>query len=141
MAFVTSGFLGMRTGKFNDGRCCAAVPRRNVARMAVSEVASKEELNKVLDSAGESLVVIDYSTSWCGPCKIIAPKFEAMSEDYEDVVFLKVMGDKDDATAELMKSEAIRAVPAFHFWKSKEKIHTITGARTDDIQASIDMYK
>jgi len=51
------------------------------------------------------------------------------------------MGDKDEATAELMKTEAIRAVPAFHFWKSKERIHTITGARTEDIEASIDMYK
>lgn len=35
-------------------------------------------------------VVVDYSTSWCGPCKIIEPKFIAMSETYEDVVFLKV---------------------------------------------------
>mmetsp|Transcript_8764 Transcript_8764/g.26348 ORF Transcript_8764/g.26348 Transcript_8764/m.26348 type:complete len:142 (-) Transcript_8764:228-653(-) len=141
MAFVTSGFLGSKAGLTRERKCRAPPPRGNVARMLVSEVASKEELDKVLDGAGESLVVIDYSTSWCGPCKIIAPKFEAMSETYEDVVFLKVMGDKDEATAELMKTEAIRAVPAFHFWKSKERIHTITGARTEDIEASIDMYK
>lgn len=53
----------------------------------------------------------------------------------------QVMGDKDEKTSELMKTEAIRAVPAFHFWKSKERIHTITGARTDDISEAIDKYK
>mmetsp|Transcript_2540 Transcript_2540/g.4417 ORF Transcript_2540/g.4417 Transcript_2540/m.4417 type:complete len:93 (-) Transcript_2540:3088-3366(-) len=28
-----------------------------------------------------------------GPCKLIAPKFEEMSEQFENVVFAKVMGD------------------------------------------------
>jgi len=36
------------------------------------------------------LVVVDYSTTWCGPCKVIAPKFDELSEKYPDAVFLKV---------------------------------------------------
>eukprot|EP00965_Chrysotila_dentata_P052850 1752944-Pleurochrysis_carterae.AAC.5 len=56
----------------------------------VIEVSSTEEFDEALKSAGDSLVVIDYSTSWCGPCKIIAPKFEEFSENYKNVAFLKV---------------------------------------------------
>ena len=73
-------------------RGIASVPlhRRTVAPLAeVVDVASVDEFEKALKSAGDSLVVIDYSTSWCGPCKIIAPKFDEFSEQYKNVAFLK----------------------------------------------------
>ena len=56
----------------------------------VIEISSQDEFDKALEGAGGSLVVIDYSTSWCGPCKIIAPKFDEFSEQYKNVAFLKV---------------------------------------------------
>ena len=34
-----------------------------------------EALDKIVSSSGNTLVVVDYSTTWCGPCKKIAPKF------------------------------------------------------------------
>ncbi|KAJ8907052.1 hypothetical protein NDN08_003535 [Rhodosorus marinus] len=138
MAFIASSFMGTPLGR--AGAVCTA-QTQNVVRMLVSDIGSKAELDKVLEGAGSSLVVVDYSTSWCGPCKMIEPKFQQMSEEYSDVVFLKVMGDKDEETQEMMKTESIRAVPAFHFWKEKERVHTITGARTDDIESAIDTYK
>ena len=56
----------------------------------VVDISSTEEFEKALDEAGPALVVVDYSTSWCGPCKIIAPKFDEFSEQYKSVTFLKV---------------------------------------------------
>eukprot|EP00189_Rhodosorus_marinus_P009414 CAMPEP_0184737578 /NCGR_PEP_ID=MMETSP0315-20130426/372_1 /TAXON_ID=101924 /ORGANISM="Rhodosorus marinus, Strain UTEX LB 2760" /LENGTH=135 /DNA_ID=CAMNT_0027204851 /DNA_START=184 /DNA_END=591 /DNA_ORIENTATION=+ len=135
---MTSSFMGTPLGR--TGAVCTGHTRNGV-RMLVSDVGSKAELDKVLEGAGSSLVVVDYSTSWCGPCKMIEPKFQQMSEEYSDVVFLKVMGDKDEETQEMMKTESIRAVPAFHFWKEKERVHTITGARTEDIESAIHTYK
>merc|ERR1712194_708213 len=78
---------------------------RTVApRAVVLEISSQEEFDKALGSAGDSLVVIDYSTSWCGPCKIIAPKFDEFSEQYKNVAFLKVMGDSSPEADKLMRS-------------------------------------
>jgi thioredoxin 1 len=59
-------------------------------RMAVLEIGSEEDLDKTLAEAAGSLVVVDYSTTWCGPCKVIYPKFEEMSNKYTNAVFLKV---------------------------------------------------
>ena len=57
------------------------------------DISSTDELNEALEKAGDKLVVVDYSTSWCGPCKIIAPKFDEFSEQYQNVDFLKVRTD------------------------------------------------
>ncbi len=58
--------------------------------MAVVDIDGEAAFDKTITSAGDSLVVVDYSTTWCGPCKVIAPKFDEFSEKYTDAVFLKV---------------------------------------------------
>lgn len=57
---------------------------------AVVDIDSEAAFDNTIKSAGDSLVVVDYSTTWCGPCKVIAPKFDELSEKYPDAVFLKV---------------------------------------------------
>ena len=59
-------------------------------QMAVLDVDSEAEFDKKIAGAGDSLVIIDYSTTWCGPCKVIAPKFDELSDAYPDSVFIKV---------------------------------------------------
>ena len=58
--------------------------------MAVADVTSESEFDGKISEAGDALVVVDYSTTWCGPCKVIAPKFDELSDAYPDSVFLKV---------------------------------------------------
>jgi thiol-disulfide isomerase/thioredoxin len=58
--------------------------------MAVVDIDGESAFDKTIKSAGSSLVIVDYSTTWCGPCKVIAPKFDEFSEKYPDAVFLKV---------------------------------------------------
>lgn len=58
--------------------------------MAVADVTSESEFDAKIEGAGGALVVVDYSTTWCGPCKVIAPKFDELSDAYPDSIFLKV---------------------------------------------------
>jgi len=64
--------------------------RPATSRMAVVDIDGETAFDKTITSAGSSLVVVDYSTTWCGPCKVIAPKFDEFSDKYPDAVFLKV---------------------------------------------------
>lgn len=35
-------------------------------------------------------VIVDFSATWCGPCKVISPLFEDLSTQFTGVIFLKV---------------------------------------------------
>eukprot|EP00274_Cyanoptyche_gloeocystis_P004140 CAMPEP_0196653604 /NCGR_PEP_ID=MMETSP1086-20130531/3254_1 /TAXON_ID=77921 /ORGANISM="Cyanoptyche gloeocystis , Strain SAG4.97" /LENGTH=162 /DNA_ID=CAMNT_0041984889 /DNA_START=93 /DNA_END=581 /DNA_ORIENTATION=- len=121
--------------------CPAAKPnaKKQVFRteMAAQDISSAEEFNSVLSSASDKLVIVDWFTSWCGPCKLIAPKFEAFSDKYTDAVFLKVQGDKNDELKALAKEMQIRVAPTFQFYWNGEKVHQFTGAHEQELERAI----
>lgn len=82
-AFSSTAFLGSSLRQ----RTCN---HNNPLSMKVVDIDSEAAFDKTISSAGSALVVVDYSTTWCGPCKVIAPKFDELSEKYPDSVFLKV---------------------------------------------------
>ncbi|PFX31135.1 thioredoxin-like [Stylophora pistillata] len=102
------------------------------------ELETLEEFEKFLKEAGSKLVVIDFFADWCGPCKMIKPKFEAMSKEFQDVEFAKVNVDENSDTAE---NQDISAMPTFKFYKNGSKVDEVTGANEAEIRSKIMQYK
>ena len=87
-ALLLGSIVLLSRGFFLSARFSAG--HRSTALQAVTDIGSTEEFDAALAAAGENVLVVDYSTTWCGPCKFVLPKFEELSEKYDDVVFLKV---------------------------------------------------
>ena len=88
----------------------------------VKQCATLGDLKQELKDAGDKLVVIDFYATWCGPCKVIAPKVEEMSSSMSNVVFLKVdVDENEDAAGEYN----ISAMPTFIFMKNNAKVWVV----------------
>eukprot|EP00073_Rattus_norvegicus_P046816 XP_017448964.1 PREDICTED: thioredoxin domain-containing protein 8 isoform X1 [Rattus norvegicus] len=77
------------------------------------------EFKELLGAAGNRLVVVEFSAQWCGPCKMIAPAFQAMSLQYRNVMFAQV---DVDSSQELTEHCSIQVVPTFQMFKHSRKV-------------------
>ncbi|KAJ8943626.1 hypothetical protein NQ318_016604 [Aromia moschata] len=91
----------------------------------VTHIKHKGDLETKLNDAGDQLVIIDFSASWCGPCQMISPKLEELAQEYGDIHILKV--DVDECE-ELAMEYNISAMPTFVIIRKKAIITTFSGA-------------
>lgn len=53
---------------------------------------SQDNLSEVV--AGNKKVVVQFSATWCGNCRIMKPKFKKLSSENEDMVFVIADAEK-----------------------------------------------
>jgi len=94
-------------------------------------------LQEELKEAGRKLVVVDFTASWCGPCKYIAPVYAELSAKYTNVVFLKIDVDELKSTAMALQ---IRAMPTFQFYLKGKKVDEFSGASPDQLKSMIEKH-
>ncbi len=80
--------------------------------------------------SGDAPAVIDFYADWCGPCKVLSPVIEELSEEYDGAInFYKV---DTEAEQELAAVFGIRSIPSMLFIPSDEKPQMATGALPKD---------
>lgn len=104
----------------------------------VREIKSVDEFNSVLASADGALVVVDFFATWCGPCKMIAPMIEKFSQEYTEVIFLKV--DVDELS-DLAQTYEITAMPTIVLIQNNEQITKVVGANVAAIKEAIHTHR
>ncbi|GAY69537.1 hypothetical protein CUMW_289870, partial [Citrus unshiu] len=79
----------------------------------------------------------------CGPCKVIAPKFQELAKKYSDVIFLKLDCNQENKvfSFSLAKELGIRVVPTFKILKDNKVVKEVTGAKLEDLVFAIDAVR
>jgi len=109
-------------------------------RGGVQQLATKADWDKTNADAGDKLVVVDFTATWCGPCQRIGPKFVEMSDDpdFKDVVFVKIDVDENE---EVAASCGISAMPTFQCFKKGAKVDELVGASEEKLKEMIKKNK
>ena len=74
----------------------------------------------------KGVVVIDFFATWCGPCRMLSPVMENVSNEVSDVAFYKIDVDENEALA--MKFQ-ISSIPCLVLLKDGEVKSRILGYR------------
>ena len=83
---------------------------------------------EVIDSRQPTLV--DFSASWCGPCKQLLPVIEDLASDYDGRV--RIAKVDLDSNQEIAIRYGVQAVPTLLFFENGEVVDRLVGVHPRD---------
>lgn len=89
--------------------------------MATTSITSNN-FNLVLES--EKPVLLDFYADWCGPCRMVAPIVEAISEEHPEVFVGKVNVEQEQALA---IKHNVENIPTLLLFKDGKEINRLIG--------------
>jgi thioredoxin 1 len=131
---VTSAedWLRPATSKANPAAISAPInpiDARPVRPQPLKYLDTEREFKKFLQAADQQdkAVLIDFTATWCPPCKRIGPVFERMAAEphNQGLCFAKVDVDRNAAVAQRC---GVHAMPTFQLWRQGRKLEEMSGA-------------
>lgn len=102
--------------------------------MPVNVISSMEECQYVCTNMSNKIIVLDFTATWCGPCKRIYPLLQELSDQYPQVGFYKV--DIDDLQ-DVATHFGIDSVPSFKFIYNNKIVAEFSGADSQRLKNTL----
>lgn len=90
------------------------------------KVINSKDFNDVINN---DLVLIDFFAKWCGPCKMISPIIENLSNEFNNVKFYKVDVDESSDLANVL---GVFSIPTIFLYKKGKLISKKIGFQSKD---------
>lgn len=78
----------------------------------------QDNLQEIVNS--NDIVIVQYSATWCGNCRIMKPKFKKLAQSNENVPFIMVDAEKFPESRKLAKVDNL---PTFATFKNGELVN------------------
>ncbi len=91
------------------------------------------EANSEYTYEGELPCIVDFSATWCGPCRRMEPILEELAKKYEGKIVIYQV-DVDESP-ELAKQFNVRGIPHFMFFTSEGSNSEVGSRSIEDFEA------
>ena len=87
---------------------------------------SDKEFDEVIKSGK---VLVDFYAEWCGPCKMLSPIVDELSEELKEVSFYKLNVDESD---EVVRKYSVMSIPTLLVFNDGELIKSSVGFKNKE---------
>ena len=108
--------------RLGDGPVCG---RCKSSLLKAEPFELKEENLQAFLAGTELPVVVDFWAEWCGPCKMMAPHFEAAAREMPEVRFAKV---DTESAPRASATYSIRGIPTLIVFDRGAEVARVSGA-------------
>lgn len=112
----------------------------NTNEVEVADLTSVSQYTALTAGGSDDRVVlVDFYTPWCSPCRAIAPKLQILANTTPNLTVVKINAS-DPEFENVIESLDISSVPTFHFWLGGRLLEFDECYTIEDIKAVIDRY-
>ncbi|WP_109300143.1 co-chaperone YbbN [Aquimarina sp. AU474] len=94
---------------------------------------TEDNLSQIVDD--NQIVIVQYSASWCGNCRIMKPKFKKMATEKSDATFLIVDAEK---FPESRKMATVNNLPTFAAFKNGAFVNQVQTNKFEILKELVD---
>lgn len=91
----------------------------------VTNMVHKIEQNNMQDALKAKVAVVDFSATWCGPCKMLAPIMEELSEEMAGQV--EFYNADTDENMDLALANKVTSIPALFLLRDGQIVDRMIG--------------
>lgn len=91
----------------------------------VTNMVHKIEQNNMQDALKAKVAVVDFSATWCGPCKMLAPIMEELSEEMAGQV--EFYNADTDVNMDLALANKVTSIPALFLLRDGQIVDRMIG--------------
>jgi thioredoxin 1 len=130
LTLATAPYAGVSTAAPHPARVQAPATVKYAS--AVIEVNSVEQFSELLDT--EPRLIVMFTATWCGPCRIMKPEFDRQSMEHGTVTFASVDVDRNPELADRFR---VTAVPTFFAMVDGTQHDYFSGANRQRLDAMV----
>lgn len=109
--------------------------------MTVTYFTNIAQYNNIIKQLRQTLTFVEFSATWCPPCRFVGPYYDKYSDEYEKALFYKIQSeDEPDLEKDEVSEEAgITSIPTFIAFKGDELERRSSGD-PHELQAFIERH-
>jgi thioredoxin 1 len=98
----------------------------------MKEVSDLDDFNQLIMNTG--IVFLDVYATWCGPCKTIAPVFEALASEFSRKGAIEFVKTNVATSNEIAQSLNVGSIPTFVAFLGGQEFVRISGGNADRLR-------